>query len=271
MRDNEIPLNTIISSEGGFFDMGYAIIPDYFVPKINDKSYPEQLHCIVYDRCNYDCIFCPKQYKNGKSINYTPEEFESKIIELMKKSNGFKFTGGEPTLNPRLLDDISIIKKHGGIVFLDTNGTNPEVVDKITERKMVDVIGISLKGINEKMAKDVTGASITKCWINVNKTLEQLSKTDIDTILTFVVDDSMSIHSIMESLKHYVIENKKLYLKINNYFLNPKGGDLFTPMNEEALVEEVNRYVENHPALKGRVIVIKNKKAVSDGRYIARL
>ena len=251
--------------------MGYTIVPDYYVPKIKGRHYPELLHCIVYDRCNFDCTFCPKQYKKGRSTDYTLEEFESEILELMKKSNGFKFTGGEPTLNPRLMEDVSIVKKHGGIIFLDTNGSNPDVMEKLLKNKLIDVVGISLKGINETKASELTGANISKCWINVNRTLEILSRTDVDAILTFVVNDDMDVRSVVNTLKHYALSNNRLYLKINNYFLNAGGGDHFTPVDEDTLVDTVKESISDCPSLKGRVMVIKNKKAVSDGRYIVLL
>ena len=251
--------------------MSYAIVPDYYVPKIKNDSFPELLHCVVYNRCNYNCIFCPKQYKKGKVTDYSPEEFEQKILKLMDKSNGFKFTGGEPTLNPRLEKDIATVKKYGGIVFLDTNGSNPDVVEKLLKKNLLDVVGISLKGINENEAKEVTRASGIKCWTNVKKTLEILSKADVTTILTYVVNDKLDIRSVVESLIQYVSNNNKFYLKINNYFLNAGGNDVFVPVNEEKLINEVNESVNNDPTLRGRVIVIRNKKAVSDGRYIAHL
>lgn len=251
--------------------MGYAIVSNYFVPKIEDMGLPELLHCIAYDKCNYNCKFCPKQYKNSKMMDYSPIEFESIIQKLIRKSNGFKFTGGEPTLNPRLLQDVSIVKKYGGTVFLDTNGSNPENVDILLRNNLLDVIGVSLKGTCEKKAMGVTNTSGTKCWTNVNETLRIVSKYDITTILTYVVDDKTDIRSVIDSLAHYALDNKRLYLKINNYFLNRNEDNHFLPVDERKIVDEVKAAIEKYPSLNGRVIVIKNKKAVSDKRNIVHL
>ncbi|PWB02110.1 hypothetical protein C5O24_12675, partial [Paramuribaculum intestinale] len=64
------------------------------------------------------------------------------------QGNAFKFTGGEPTLNPKLIDDMEVIRDLGGFIYLDTNGSRPDIVGKIIDRKLVDVLAVSLKGLD---------------------------------------------------------------------------------------------------------------------------
>lgn len=46
----------------------------------------------------------------------------------------FKFTGGEPCLNIYLEEELQIVKQNNGIVFLDTNGSLPAIVEKLLKK-----------------------------------------------------------------------------------------------------------------------------------------
>ncbi len=77
--------------------------------------------------CNFDCSFCPSQFKDGSK---RPLEFEkyTKIVDnLIEQSPGkkvwFQFTGGEPTLYPKLIDLLTYIKNKGGYTSVISNGS----------------------------------------------------------------------------------------------------------------------------------------------------
>jgi pyruvate formate lyase activating enzyme len=60
-------------------------------------------------------------------------------------------TGGEPTVwKDQLFDFISIIKSEGFLVKLDTNGSNPEVLQFLLTHKMIDFVAMDIKNVWEK-------------------------------------------------------------------------------------------------------------------------
>jgi pyruvate formate lyase activating enzyme len=59
--------------------------------------------------------------------------------------DGVCITGGEPTLNKELPGFISKIKELGLLVKLDTNGTNPEMLKELIDKKLVDYVAMDIK------------------------------------------------------------------------------------------------------------------------------
>ena len=58
---------------------------------------------------------------------------------------GVCITGGEPTIQPDLVEFIRKIKKLGFLVKLDSNGTRPDVLKKIIDSKLADFIAMDIK------------------------------------------------------------------------------------------------------------------------------
>ena len=72
---------------------------------------------------------------------------------------------------------INIVKIHGGIVFLDTNGSMFTKVKELVDEELIDVIGVSLKGNTPIEALKNSGIRSDKaCWNNVIETIKYATK-----------------------------------------------------------------------------------------------
>ena len=84
--------------------MSYEIIANRFAPKRLDmpsEKFNVNSHSICYNRCNFRCPFCDfRERPEENYLEFTDDEFKHLVEQLIKKGNNFKFTGGEPTLNP---------------------------------------------------------------------------------------------------------------------------------------------------------------------------
>ena len=132
--------------------MKYLIVPNFYAPKspaYRGKFGSEKIHAVAYNQCNFRCAFCGfKKLKETNSYqDYSLEAFDQIVERLIPHGRGFKFTGGEPTLNPGLLDSLRCVKKHGGAVLVDTNASNYEMIKQACDEDLIDVLGISLKGL----------------------------------------------------------------------------------------------------------------------------
>ncbi len=114
--------------------------------------------------CNFKCGYChnPDIVLNFNAI---PDIEENEVIDYLKEKkmwvDGVCITGGEPTLHPELIDFASKLKKIGMLVKIDTNGTNPDMLKKLIDRKLVDRIAMDIKTILEKY-DEVAGAKVDK-------------------------------------------------------------------------------------------------------------
>ncbi len=131
-------------------------------------DFPDNIACIVFTAgCNFRCHYCynplfvlpeevAKFVKNNEDDSELGEsDFFSFLSKRVGKLDGVVVTGGEPTLQPDLVEFITKIKEMGFNVKLDTNGTNPEVVQDLIDRKLIDYIAMDIKSSPKNYEKAV--------------------------------------------------------------------------------------------------------------------
>lgn len=251
--------------------MPYLIVPSSFAPKcpkyIEGES-PRNVHSISFCKCNFNCEFCFFHYyiDTNNYIDYSPEQFKTLASDLIIRGNMFKFTGGEPTLNPNLEQDLSIIKKIGGKCFLDTNGSNPKIIRRLVDQELVDLFGISLKGLSSEEAMHRSRVKNRKtCWDNVLESLSIISNSsNCDLIVTYVCYEDFS----MEMLLNFSIileQYSNTFLKINNFQPNPDHPTPgLKPKNQNELERLISEFVVKRPKWKNRITIVDGPKAVSE-------
>jgi pyruvate formate lyase activating enzyme len=120
--------------------------------KLSTIDYPDKLACVIFLKgCNFSCGFCyNKELVVPEFFNTRKDMLESEIHYFLDRRKGqleaVVLTGGEPTIyGQELIDFIKKIKEKGYLVKLDTNGSNPEVLEKIVSQNLVDYIAMDLK------------------------------------------------------------------------------------------------------------------------------
>lgn len=116
-------------------------------------DYPEHVAATIFlGGCNFRCPFC----HNGDLVlhpNMLPSISEEEINSFLKNRRhiltGVCITGGEPTIHKELPDFIRHIKKLDFLVKLDTNGSNPSVIQSLLAEKLLDYIAMDIKGDKE--------------------------------------------------------------------------------------------------------------------------
>lgn len=123
-------------------------------------DYPDKISCVIFlGGCNFKCRFCfvPELLRDdGGEIT---QDDAIKFLEGRKVFlDGVVISGGEPTINEDLPAFIAKIKSLGFFVRLYTNGSNPMMLKRLIERKLVDSVAIDIKArLDEKSYKRVAG------------------------------------------------------------------------------------------------------------------
>ena len=112
-------------------------------------DYPGKVASTVFlGGCNFRCPFCQNGVlvtAPGKQPEYTQEE----ILAFLKKRKGILdgvcISGGEPTLAPELEDFLSKIKGLDYHIKLDSNGSRPDVIKELAEKKLIDKVAMDIK------------------------------------------------------------------------------------------------------------------------------
>jgi len=134
--------------------------------KLTLLDFPGKLACIIFTGgCNLRCGYChngefvlpEKLAALGKGI---PFETVTNFLKARKgKLDGVVICGGEPTVQPDLLKRMAELKALGMAVKLDTNGYNPDLLEKAIKEGLVDYIAMDLKDALP-YRKEVVGVSL---------------------------------------------------------------------------------------------------------------
>lgn len=92
--------------------------------------------------CNLNCGFCDTEKYKFKE--YSAEELFRKMEYLDKDSLVISFTGGEPLMQIDFLSEvIPLCRQHKKKIYLETNGTLSEALEKIID--LVDIVAMDFK------------------------------------------------------------------------------------------------------------------------------
>ena len=123
--------------------------------KLSLIDYPGKTAATVFlIGCNFKCGYCqnPELIDIKKQSVIDQIDFFKFLDSRKDLIDGVCITGGEPTINSDLLDFIKKIKEKGFLVKLDTNGSNPELLEKLIN--YVDFVAMDIKinipGFNKK-------------------------------------------------------------------------------------------------------------------------
>ena len=177
-------------------------------------DYPGKICAIVFTQgCNFRCPYChnPELVKPELFERPIPEE---EILSFLKnrvgKLDAVEITGGEPTLQRDLLEFIKKIKDMGFLMKLDSNGTNPEILEKAIKEKIVDYLAMDVKAPLEKYSKVVGTKVDTK---KIRQSIDLIMNSGIDyefrtTIVRSLLskEDIIGIGKLIRGARMYFLQ-----------------------------------------------------------------
>lgn len=110
--------------------------------------------------CNWRCPYChgARLVTDFASLPEIPAAQALAVIDDRRDwLDGVVITGGEPTLQPDLPEFIHELNLRSVPVKLSTNGTHPEVVEKLLERDQLTCLGFDYKAPLDARLVDLMG------------------------------------------------------------------------------------------------------------------
>lgn len=197
-------------------------------------DYPEKIACIVFTQgCNFRCGYChnPELFENKEPVLSVPAFFEF-LNKRKGKLDGVVITGGEPTLHGKdLIEFIKEVKSLGFLVKLDTNGTQPDVLQELLNENLLDYIAMDIKAPLAKY-KTITQTDIdTKI---IKKSIDMIMNSGVDyEFRTTIVKSQLSVEDLRQ-IGELIQGAKRYYMQ---KFLATKILDE-TLMSEESYTDE---------------------------------
>jgi len=211
-------------------------------------DYPDKICAIVFTQgCNFRCSFC----HNPELVN--PELFqglipEADVLSFLESRKGkldaVQISGGEPTLQPDLIDFIRKIKGLDFLVKLDSNGSNPEVLKRLIELEVVDYLAMDVKAPLERY-REVAKSRVDPDKIKQSIDLIMASGINYEFRTTVVKsqlsqDDILEIGKVIRGAKIYILQKFTSSKTLDPSFL---GGATYSDEEFEHLKEALKSYV----------------------------
>ena len=153
--------------------------------------------------------------------------------------DGICLTGGEPTLYPELEEFLITIKEMGFQIKLDTNGSNPDLLEALIKKNLIDYVAMDIKStLNEGYDK---ASGVKTDLDSLKKSIRLLMRSGIDyEFRTTVVPTITEIEDVV-NIAEYIDGAKKLVLQ---QFVGPGSY-----LEEVASIEPFERPVFNEMVL----------------------
>jgi pyruvate formate lyase activating enzyme len=180
--------------------------PIYSLTPFTLLDYPHKSACILwFAGCNMRCLYC-----------YNPEivfgkgtiSFEKAISFLKTRINlldAVVFSGGECLLHKKCISFIAEVKKMGFLVKIDTNGSQPKILEELIQKELIDYVALDFKALPENFEK-ITKSKLFKPF---EKSLHLL----LESTIPFEI--RTTVHS--ELINEVAIRKMILYLQQNDF------------------------------------------------------
>lgn len=184
------------------------------IQKTTLVDYPGKIASIIFvGGCDFRCPFC---YNKDLVVNYRnlPTIAEEEVLAFLKKRKkyleGVVVTGGEPTIYKDLPKFLAKIKKLGLLVKLDTNGSNPKMLEELIKRKLADYVAMDVKSSLEKYKK-AAGTDVNLSDIKKSAKIIKNSKIDYEFRTTAV--PGLFSKQELEKIGKWLKGAKKYYIQ----------------------------------------------------------
>ncbi len=211
-------------------------------------DYPGKIaDTLFFNRCNFRCPFCHNPelvLDKDKNNPINPQEIIESLGKRKKWLDGVCLTGGEPTLHKGLEEFIKNIKERGFLVKLDTNGTNPGILETLIKKELVDYIAMDIKSHYDDY-DNVAKVKVNK--ENIKKSVEIIRNSPIDYEFRttavppyFKKDDLIKICKWLKGSRHYALQQ----FRNNTAMLDMTLRDTapYTPEKLEEFRETASKY-----------------------------
>ena len=154
--------------------------------------------------------------------------------------DGVVVTGGETTIHHDLPDFLNKIKERGFMVKLDTNGSNPQMLEDIISKNLVDYIAMDVKSCADNYC-DLVGKNINTTIIRESIDLIQGCGVPYEFRTTLVRE--LHSHPILQDMAQMMRGAHLLYLQSfrPGHTLDPKASSFhaFTSDEMESIAQHI--------------------------------
>lgn len=213
--------------------------PIHSITKFTTLDYPHHLASIFwFAKCNMACPYCYNPQIVLENGNITLDEALEFLRNRQGRLDGVVLSGGECTLNPHLQAFCEAIKALNYKIKIDTNGTNPELLNRLIEKKLVDYIALDYKAPKQQYKTLTHYRHFEHIEQSLNMLIQSQFSFEVRTTLHPDLLTTADINTIIEDL--HVKGYQGVYYLQNYLHVNETMGHTVPPIRAFNQTELLN-------------------------------
>lgn len=191
--------------------------PIYHITPFTLLDYPDKTACIIwFAGCNMRCKYCYNiDIVKGKG-HFRYEDVLPFIESRKNLLDGVVLSGGECTMHADVIPFVEDIKKRNMLVKVDTNGSNPKVLQKLLSANLVDYVALDFKAL----AKNFYHVTQSDLFTKFEKSLNILLSASIPFEVRTTFHSTLLELDELISMVHYLGNKKYKGIYYIQHFLN---------------------------------------------------
>ena len=191
--------------------------PIYHITPFTLLDYPDKTACIIwFAGCNMRCKYCYNiDIVKGKG-HFRYEDVLPFIESRKNLLDGVVLSGGECTMHADVIPFVEDIKKRNMLVKVDTNGSNPKVLEKLLSANLVDYVALDFKALTKNFYHVTQSDLFTK----FEKSLNILLSASIPFEVRTTFHSTLLELDELISMVHYLGNKKYKGIYYIQHFLN---------------------------------------------------
>lgn len=212
-------------------------MPIHSITPFTMLDFPNKLACIFwFSGCNMACPYCYNIEFLKQKGKITKEEALNFLDNRKGLLDGVVLSGGEATLYKDLVSFAEDIKQRNFLLKLDTNGSNPFVLEKLLYFDLLDYVSLDFKALKDKEHIFIKNFDLFESFL---KCLVLLQKKDIRfSVRTTIHSDILDADYIVK-MERILRENgyKKEYFL--QHFVSDKETLQELPEHDKSIYKDI--------------------------------
>lgn len=157
--------------------------------------------------CNFRCGYCHNpSLVLPDLLNQTPDIPAAEVLTYLSTRAGWLegvvITGGEPTIHKDLKQFLIPIKELGFKIKLDTNGTNPLLIEELISERLIDYVAMDVKTVLDNgIYCGLVNYSQTDLVGKINLSIKILREANIEYLLRTTIIPDFHTSGIIKRLQ----------------------------------------------------------------------
>ncbi len=145
--------------------------------------------------CNFNCVYCRPDGDSPAELKALtpPADFISAISCLHQLGiRKVRFTGGEPTLYPQLVELVKITKSLSPAVFtaMTTNGLRLQKLAPQLAGSGLDGVNVSIDTLNPDKFREITGRNwLREVKVGIDAAIDHIPSVKLNTVIMAEIND----------------------------------------------------------------------------------